>query len=204
MSMFREVLARERSREETSNNTLTQEVVDRLGELGDVVAPSGSNIVEPKKADNAVFALAGPHGGLQVEADGLYVDGAVGATFDRRVTVDKHATFVGCTFSTMDVGQASLVTVRTGAKAVFLNCRFQRAYDTPVDKTFVTVDSGGKAVLSGCMLGALNNPSTYGVLNGSGNAIVNNAANAATDCHVLGSVNHTTWAIVNSTSTGVI
>ena len=53
MSLFREVLARERSREETSNNTLTQEVVDRLGELGGVVAPAGANIVEPKRASTS-------------------------------------------------------------------------------------------------------------------------------------------------------
>ena len=148
MSMFREVLARDRSREETSNNALVQEVVSRLDELGDVVIERGVNVTEDKKSDNLIFALAGNHGGLQVESDGLHVGGAVGAVFNRRVTVDKHATFVGCTFLTNDLSQASLVTVRANAKAVFLGCRFQRASNTPVDKTFITVDEDGKAELS--------------------------------------------------------
>ena len=204
MSMFREVLARDRSREETSNNALVQEVVSRLDELGDVGIERGVNVTEDKKSDNLIFALAGNHGGLQVEIDGLHVGGAVGAVFNRRVTVDKHATFVGCTFLTNDLSQASLVTVKANAKAVFLGCRFQRASNTPVDKTFITVDEDGKAVINGCMLGASDNDTTYGAVDGTGNAIVNNASNAATDCHVIGTVNHTTWSITNSTSTGVI
>lgn len=204
MSMFREVLARDRSREETSNNALVQEVVSRLDELGDVVIERGANVTESKKSDNLVFALAGNHGGLQVESDGLHVGGAVGAVFNRRVTVGKHATFIGCTFFTDDLSQASLVTVQANAKAVFLGCRFQRSVSTPVDKTFITVDEDGKAVINGCMLGAADNTATYGAVDGTGNAIVNNAANAATDCHVIGTVNHTTWSITNSTSTGVI
>ena len=77
MSMFREVLARDRSREETSNNALVQELVSRLEELGEVVIEAGVNVTEDKKSDNLVFALAGNHGGLQVESDGLHVDGAV-------------------------------------------------------------------------------------------------------------------------------
>lgn len=204
MSMFREVLARDRSKAETSNNALVQETVSRLDDLGETVLERGAAVSEPRKSDNLVFALAGPHGGLQVEKDGLHVGGAVGATFDRRVTVDKHATFVGCTFVTEDLTQASLVTVRANAKAVFLGCRFQRASNTPIDKTFITVDEDGKAVISGCMLGATDNETTYGAVDGTGNVIVNNAANAATDCHVIGTVNHTTWSITNSTSTGVI
>ena len=111
---------------------------------------------------------------------------------------------MGCTFLTSDLSQASLVTVRANAKAIFLGCRFQRASNTPVDKTFITVDKDGKAIINGCMFGASDNDITYGVVVGTGNVIVNNAGNAATDCHVIGTVNHTTWSISNSTSTGVI
>ena len=61
MSMFREVLARDRSKEETSNNALVQETVSRLDDLGETVLERGAAVSEPRKSDNLVFALAGPH-----------------------------------------------------------------------------------------------------------------------------------------------
>ena len=201
---YRPLTRSDRSLEDGTNDRLTDRNNEVLQQLGSSVVGFSAPFVEERKADNLVFALTGGHGGLQVRTDGLHVAGAVGATFDRRVTVDKHATFVGCTFSTLDTTQASLVTVRSGAKALFIGCRFQRAYNTDVTKTFVTVDEDGKAVISGGMFSASNSPTTYGVVSGSGNVIVNDAANAATDCHVIGTVNHTTWALANTTPTGVI
>ena len=204
MSEFRKILAEERTLSETANDTLTSSVADVISQLGESISRGGSPVTEDRNTNNLVYALAGSHGGFRVEKEGTQVDGAIGATFDRRVVVGKHATFVGCVFDTLDIEQASLVTVQAGAKALFINCRFQRNYSTPVSKTYATIDLDGKAIFLGCTFASSNNPSTYGVMNGSGSIIINNAGNAALDCNIIGSVNHTTWAIVNSISTGII
>ena len=204
MSEFRKVLARERDASETANDTLTSSVADVISQLGQSISRQGNPIIEDRSVNSLIYALSGEHGGLSVEKEGTHVDGAIGATFNRRVVVGKHATFVGCVFDTMDIEQATLVTVQGGAKALFVNCRFQRNYSTPITKTYATIDLTGKAVFLGCTFASSNNLSVYGVMNAAGNIVVNNAANAASDCNVIGSVNHTTWSIINSTSTGTI
>ena len=117
MERFLPIQSFYRDEVQTSNDRLTDSNTQTLNQMGEQVLSFDSPITEPKSADNNILALDGAHGGGSLEEPNTQVHGMPGSVFDSALTVENHAVFDSCTFSTTDSAQAALVTLAGSAKA---------------------------------------------------------------------------------------
>lgn len=206
MERFLPIQSFYRDEVQTSNDRLTDSDTQTLNQMGEQVLSFDSPITEPKSADNNILALDGAHGGGSLEEPNTQVHGMPGSVFDSALTVENHAVFDSCTFSTTDSAQGALVTLSGSAKVVFRGCTFQRTYTHPTSVSFVVIPSTAKAVFVNCVFAGSGNSGTYGAMSASGGTVISSAA-AAGNVQVAFCVDHTGWTTATAgqhTATGNI
>ena len=119
------------------------------------------------------------------------------AEFSDIVKVEAGATIEGTTFK----GTGVLAEVTGTMPALFSGCTFIRDAGTNLTTAFVTVAAGSKATFLGCRF---RSDEDAGVMQGALNAVVNDAANLATDVTVVSGVNETGWPHLNVTLFGEV
>ena len=206
MERFLPIQISNRDEVQTSNDRLTDSDTRTLNQMGEQVLSFDSPVTEPKSADNNILALDGAHGGGTLNEPNTQVSGMPGSVFDSAVTVENHAVFASCTFSSTDSSQAALVTLSGSAKVVFRGCTFQRTYTHPVSVAFVSIPSTAKAVFVNCVFAGSGNTATYGAMSVAGGTVIASAA-AAGNVQVAFCVDHTGWTTATAgqhTATGNI
>jgi hypothetical protein len=115
-------------RASSKRNLLDQKLLDELGlqqrRLGTTIK-SGDPVVFTKERDNILFLESGFHGGFNVEKPGTIIYGAAGATINGPITVEN------------------------GADLCLNNVSFIQT--TKNTEAFVTVNSGGRFLINGCI-----------------------------------------------------
>jgi hypothetical protein len=206
MERFLPIQISDRDEVQTSNDRLTDSDTRTLNQMGEQVLSFDSPVTEPKSADNRILVLDGAHGGGTLEEPNTQVQGMPGSVFDSALTIENHAVFDSCTFSSTDSAQAALVTLAGSAKVVFRGCTFQRTYTHPTSVSFVVIPSTAKAVFVNCVFAGSGNSGTYGAMSASGGTVISSAA-AAGNVQVAFCVDHTGWTTATAgqhTATGNI
>jgi len=118
--------------------------VDSLG----IILP-GTAMSEWKEKGNVFVLAPGPHGGLTIKKPDTEIHApAPGAVIVKPIEITTNAVLDGVTVSAV-TGGAPLVTVRSGVRAVFRGCTFEKnADDTGAS---ISVELGGFAVILGCV-----------------------------------------------------
>lgn len=149
-----------------------------------------------KKRDETVL-IEGEFKGHTADKPHTVIRAVEVAEFSGVMKVEAGATIQGVTFK----GDAVLAEVTGTMPAMFRDCTFIRDASTNLTTAFVTVASGAKATFSGCRFRSAEDT---GVMQGAGNVVYNDAANAATDVSVVACVNETGWSHSNATVLGEV
>lgn len=148
------------------------------------------------KRDETIL-IDGGFKGHTSDAPHTEIKAVQGAQFSSLVKATDGATIEGVTFK----GEGVLVEVTGTMPAMFRGCTFIRDAGTNLTTAFVTVAAGSKATFLGCRF---RSDEDTGVMQGALNAVVNDAANLATDVTVVSGVNETGWPHLNVTLFGEV
>lgn len=154
------------------------DTVDKLGQI--VIHPGGQ--IGSQEARAELFLLAGVHSGFDIKATQWRLTGAPGATVEGSVRITAGVVqFSNINFVAMpdSTNGNPLIKVKTGATALFTNCRFLNL--SVFNGVFVLVDAGGKAIFSN----SLFEPATTNATN-----VVSNLS-IITDTYIIGGSNKT-------------
>jgi len=146
---------------------------------------------------NETILIDGDFKGHASDAPHTEIKAVQGARFSSLVKITDGATVEGVTFK----GEDALVEVTGSMPAMFRGCTFIRDAGTNLTTAFVTVAAGSKATFLGCRF---RSDEDTGVMQGASNAVVNDAANLATDVTVVSGVNETGWPHLNVTLFGEV
>lgn len=152
-----------------------------LDRLADRIVPAGG-VIASEQARQSVLLLRGDHRGFKADCAYWRVAGTPGAVIRNVVTVESGIVVfdkVGFRCSPGDNNAAAMVVVKSGAYAVFNDCHFYR--DSKESGALVSVASGGKVAVGGCIMEPANTALDYAI----------NNAGAALNVYVTNNVNTT-------------
>jgi len=184
-------------------DNINDQILNDLNGIRSVLHQPGSPMPFDREVFNAGLLSPGKHQAIQNEKTGTVISGLPGTRIGRSTTLGGIGIISDMIFEPEESGDATLVTVSSGAKLIFSRCVFTRPAEDSNDRYFVVVDSGAKVVFVNCIFMATGND-TGAMDNAGGNHIDSNVA-AAADCQIAYCVNATGWTVTgNKTETGVI
>ena len=193
-----------RSVQEEDKDRVYEGIIEDLGSVRSVLVTPGSPLSFDKKAFNSNWLGAGNHVGIAASVNGSIISGLPGSSVAWPSTFTGHTLVRGLILTPEKETDTAIATVSGGARVIFSDCIFTRNYSDDTSVVFADIASGASAIFIGCSFFSKNNPTTFGVMNGAGTVVRNDAANPAASCQVAYSVNLTTWTNANVTAAGVL
>jgi len=130
------------------NEQLRSESATILATLNIEVAPA--SLEESAIRNNAITLTSGNHGGVTLAVDDTAIKGMPAGVFmTKKVSFDADAVVDGIHFTSSPDNSDELAVIGGSATVVFRACTLEKFPTT--GSTFVTVESGGKALFVGCV-----------------------------------------------------
>lgn len=188
---------------ERIRSNVGDQVLNDIEGLRSALIASNEPIPMDLEVFNSALLSPGMHEALSTEKPATLLSGIPGTRIARSSTLGGFTLVDGMIFEPESGSDSVLVTVPAGARTIFKGCTFARPYNDPTSN-FAEIEATGKAVFLGCLF--LGTGIDTGVMSAAvpGVIVLNDGANAATDCQIAYSINVTGWGATNCTTVGAI